>query len=126
MSDSKLFKFAGIVTDGKGRTKVRFGNDLVARIKVLVKAAKASRLDLIELPTPMNKIDSAKYLASLEQFSSSADQATIADALSMREAKLVKAAKIKTSTLSIDGIRRRGRPRKINVTVSDVINAVAA
>lgn len=126
MSDNKLFKFAGIVTDGKGRTKVRFGNDIVARIKILVKMAKATRMDLVELPVPMNKIDSSKYLATLEQFSSRADQATIADALSMRENKIAKAAKFSASyanASSIDGIRRRGRPRKIAVTVADVLGA---
>lgn len=126
---SKLFKVAGIVTDGKGRSKVRFGNDLAGRIKILAKAAQASRLDFVELPTPMNKVDSLKYLATLELFKSSSDQATIADALSSREdkptkpAKEPKTAKVKSTTaLSIDSIK--ARTRKPDVTPTDVLNAV--
>ena len=33
--DNRTFKVAGISTDPKGSTKIRFANDYVARIKIL-------------------------------------------------------------------------------------------
>ena len=44
-----------------GVTKVRFANDLVSRIKILVKN-KCENINLIELPEPMTKLEALKYL----------------------------------------------------------------
>ena len=56
----KLFTVAGTATH-KGVTKVRFANDLVARIKILNKAG-ATDINLVELPTPMSKLEALQYL----------------------------------------------------------------
>ena len=61
MSQDKLFTVAGTATH-KGVTKVRFANDLVARIKILNKAG-ATNINLVELPSAMTKLDALKYLS---------------------------------------------------------------
>ena len=60
MSADKLFTVAGTATHN-GTTKVRFANDLVARIKILNKAG-ATNINLIELPNAMTKLEALKYL----------------------------------------------------------------
>lgn len=135
MSETKLFSVAGIVTDGKGRSKVRFGNDLAGRIKVLAKTAGANRIDFVNLPSPMGKVDALKYLTGHEMFQSPEDQAVIADGLSNRMPKTVKepkAAKTKKETKvkvskknapSLDSIKARAKKSK--ATVADVLSAAA-
>ena len=60
MSNDKLFTVAGTATH-KGVTKVRFANDLVARIKILSKAG-ATDVNLVELPRAMTKLEALQYL----------------------------------------------------------------
>ena len=55
-----MFKVAG-VSRLKGEFKVRFANDLVARIKILTKAG-ATDINLVELPKPMNKVQAMAFL----------------------------------------------------------------
>lgn len=126
MSD-KLFAVAGVVTDGKGRSKVRYGNDLAGRIKVLTKAAGATRLEFVELPTPSTKIDAIKYLMSHEKFQSPEDQAVLADAMATREPKAPKVkkekvAKVKASKKSapsLDSIKSRAK--KVKATTESMV-----
>ena len=59
--DDKLFTVAGTATNPDGTTKVRFANDLVARIKILNKAG-CTNIDLVELPEPMTKLQALQYL----------------------------------------------------------------
>jgi hypothetical protein len=63
MATDKLFTVAGTATHA-GITKVRFANDLVARIKILAKAG-ATDVNLVELPTPMTKLEALQYLQTL-------------------------------------------------------------
>jgi len=136
MSDAKVFAIAGIVTDGQGRSKVRFGNDLAGRIKVLSKSAGASRLDFVSLPQSMSKLDAVTYLMSHKDFKSPQDQAVLSDALLGRTPKAPSASKAKTctkkvavakkNTPSIEAIKARTKkPVKAAVTVKDVLTAVA-
>lgn len=60
MSD-KQFTVAGYATNPDGTVKVRFANDLVARIKILNKAG-CTNVNLVELPKPMNKVEALEYL----------------------------------------------------------------
>jgi len=60
----KLFTVAGTATTPDGVTKVRFANDLVARIKILTKA-RNTNINLVELPQPMTKLDALKHLQTL-------------------------------------------------------------
>lgn len=135
MSETKLFAVAGIVTDGKGRSKVRFGNDLAGRIKILAKAVGATRIDFVDLPSPMGKVDALKYLASHEKFQSPEDQAVIGDNLSNRmpktakepkAPKATKEAKVKVSKQNVPSLASiKARGKKSTATVEDVIAAVA-
>jgi hypothetical protein len=58
------FTVAGTAAQN-GITKVRFANDLVSRIKILVKN-NCENINLIELPEPMTKIEALKYLETLD------------------------------------------------------------
>lgn len=63
MASEKLYTVAGTATHN-GVTKVRFANDLVARIKILTKAG-ATDINLVELPKPMSKLEALQYLQTL-------------------------------------------------------------
>lgn len=60
----KLFTVAGTATNPDGTTKVRFANDLVARIKILTKA-NCTNIDLVELPRAMTKLEALEHLQTL-------------------------------------------------------------
>ena len=75
MSKDKLFTVAGTATH-KGVTKVRFANDLVARIKILSKAG-ATDVNLVELPRAMTKLEALQHLTDLIQLTNFKD--SIAD-----------------------------------------------
>lgn len=57
----KLFTSFGITTRNN-QTKVRFGNDIVARIKIFAK--EGYTVDFVELPSPMTKLDALIYAKS--------------------------------------------------------------
>lgn len=54
------FKVVGVSTLN-GATKVRFANDFVSRVKMLIKAGHAD-IELIELEQPLSKADAVTYL----------------------------------------------------------------
>ena len=120
----QTFKVAGITTHN-GNTKVRFTDDMVRRIKQFTKGG-ATRIDLVELPSEMTKIEALQYLAAHAEFQSAGDQATIADSLAdkTKEASKgtvkVKVAKAKTSP-SIDAIKARA---KKSVTAEQILAEV--
>jgi hypothetical protein len=60
----KMFTVAGTATNADGTVKARFANDLVARIKILNKAG-CTNINLIELPSPMTKLQALQHLQSL-------------------------------------------------------------
>jgi hypothetical protein len=64
MSVEKLFTVAGTATNADGTVKARFANDLVARIKILNKAG-CTAINLIELPSPMTKLQALQHLQSI-------------------------------------------------------------
>ncbi len=116
MANSQTFKVVGITTHGDS-TKVRFTDDMVRRIKQFSKGG-ASRVDFIELPSEMTKIEALKYMAAHADFQSPSDQATIADSLADREKEAskgevkVKTSKVKAKTKvkpSLDTIKARAK-----------------
>jgi hypothetical protein len=119
----QTFKVAGITTHN-GNSKVRFTDDMIRRVKQFSKGG-ATRIDLIELPSEMTKVESLKYLQAHADFQSPADQALIADALADREKTASKGeVKVKTSKKtkpSLDAIKARGK--KKDVTAEDVLAA---
>lgn len=111
---AKTFKVAGI-TSHDGSTKVRFTDDMVRRIKQFTKGG-ATRCDFVELPSEMTKVEALKYLASLDQFKSASDQATIADALEDREKELSKGeVKVKTDKKSTKASTKKAVKAKPSV-----------
>lgn len=118
----QTFKVAGITTHN-GNSKVRFTDDMIRRVKQFSKGG-ATRIDLIELPSEMTKVDCLKYLQTHADFQSSADQALIADALADREKTASKGeVKVKTSKKtkpSIDAIKARA---KKDVTAEEIVAA---
>lgn len=105
----QTFKVAGITTHGTS-TKVRFTDDMIRRVKQFSKGG-ASRIELIELPSEMTKIEALKYLQTHETFKSAEDQATIADCLADKEKEARKGeVKVKaTKKPSMDAIKARAK-----------------
>jgi recombinational DNA repair protein RecR len=76
MATDKLFSVAGIsVLDGE--YKVRFANDMM-RIKVLAKSGHED-IRLADLETAVTKMDAAKLILAMDEFSDSVAQATITE-----------------------------------------------
>lgn len=118
---TQTFKVVGI-TEHNGNAKVRFTHDMVRRVKQFSKGG-ATRIDFIELPEEMTKIDALKYMLTCKEFASEDDQATINDTLEdkIREAgKGTGIVKVKAKP-SLDAIKNR--PRK-DVTVNDILGAI--
>ena len=119
----QTFKVAGITTHN-GNTKVRFTDDMVRRIKQFTKGG-ASRIDLVELPSEMDKVEALKYLAAHADFQSPGDQATIADSLADKTKEASKGTvkvKVAKTKPSIDAIKARS---KKNVSATDLLEVRA-
>jgi hypothetical protein len=93
MATEKLFTVAGTATQN-GVTKARFANDLVARIKILNKAG-CTDINLVELPTPMTKLQALQHLQSLGITDGDAGHA-VAEKLA-EKAKVAKAAEVRVA-----------------------------
>ena len=122
----QTFKVAGMTTNN-GNTKVRFTDDMVRRIKQFTKGGH-TRVDFVDLPSEMTKIEALNYLATHTNFQSPADQATIADTLAdkLKEANKgtvkVNVAKTKTKVKpSIDAIKARSKKATKEVSVEQVL-----
>jgi hypothetical protein len=105
----QTFKVAGITTHN-GNSKVRFTDDLVRRVKQFGKGG-ATRIDLIELPSEMTKLEALKYLQTHADFQAGDDQAVISDAISDREKEARKGeVKVKADKKpSMDAIKARAK-----------------
>jgi hypothetical protein len=64
MATEKTFTVAGTATNADGTAKVRFANDLVARIKILNKN-NCTNINLVELPQAMTKLEALQHLQTL-------------------------------------------------------------
>lgn len=115
---NQTFKVAGITTHN-GNTKVRFTDDMVRRIKQFSKGG-ASRIDLIELPSEMTKIEALQYMATHAEFQSAGDQATISDALADKQKEASKGnVKVKADKKpSMDAIKARAKAQTKTKEVS--------
>lgn len=115
----QLFTVVGITVHGND-AKIRFTDDMCRRVKQFSKG-RASRIDFIDLPNKMTKIEALKYMLTCKEFSSAEDQATIKDTLEdkIKESRRGE-VKVK-ATPSLDAIKVR--PRK-DITVEDILEAV--
>ena len=105
----QLFKVAGITTHN-GNSKVRFTDDLIRRVKQFTKGG-ATRIDLMELPSAMTKLDALKYLQAHADYQSPDDQALIGDAIADREKAPKSEVKVKAAKPSLDAIKQRGKAK---------------
>lgn len=107
----QLFKVAGITTHN-GNSKVRFTDDLIRRVKQFTKGG-ATRIDLMELPSAMTKVEALKFLQGHTDYQSPEDQALIADSLADREKSVkkgeVKVKATKAAKPSLDAIKTRAK-----------------
>jgi hypothetical protein len=118
---SKLFTVAGLTlhsTNDITVEKVRFGTDLIRMIKMLSNPKKINhtatglslapkRVDMVELPYPMLKLEALKFLEAHPDFQSPADQALISEALFVRTPKQKRTPKTPKVKLSIDSLQSR-------------------
>jgi hypothetical protein len=101
----KLFTVAGTATNPDGTTKARFANDLVARIKILNKA-KCTAINLVELPSPMTKLQALQYLQDTQGYTGDASYA-VANKLA-EKTKVAKKGEVKVKTApNLTSIRAR-------------------
>ena len=106
LNTEKLFTVAGTATNPDGTTKVRFANDLVARIKILNKAG-CTNLELVELPRPMTKLEAITYLQGLGTITG--DAAFVLEGKAAEKSKVAKKSEVKVIATkpSIASIRAR-------------------
>ena len=108
----QMFKVAGITTHN-GNSKIRFTDDLIRRVKQFAKGG-ATRIDLMELPNAMTKVDALKYLQTHADYQSPNDQALISDSLADREKAPKNEVKVKASKVvkpNLDAIKERGKTK---------------
>jgi hypothetical protein len=98
MSQDKLFTVAGTATNADGTVKARFANDLVARIKILNKA-DCTNINLVELPSPMTKLQALQHLQSVGITEGDAGYA-VANKLA-EKTKIAKKGEVKVAGASI-------------------------
>ena len=120
------FKVAGVTTHN-GNSKVRFTDDMVRRVKQFSKGG-ATRIDLVELPSEMTKVEALKYLQSHADFQSGDDQALISDSLADREkapksTKSVKVKVTKANKPSMSSIKAKAAKTK-EVTAEELLKEV--
>jgi hypothetical protein len=98
-----MFKVTGVSTQD-GLTKVRFANDFVSRVKMLIKAGHTD-IELMELPEAMSKADAVTYLKTTElmQNPKFAEAITLAD----EKYNLNYAVKLTKPNLSLAAIKAR-------------------
>lgn len=73
MINEKTYTVCGTARNVDGTLKVRVANDLVSRIKTLVKY-NCTDINLIELPEEMTKLNALEYIKNLPDFKSDEQQ----------------------------------------------------
>jgi hypothetical protein len=97
------FKVVGVSTLN-GVTKVRFANDFVSRVKMLIKAGH-NDIELIELAEPLTKADAVTYLKTTDLMNT----ARFAEAIGLADEKYNHNYTVKLSrpNLSLEAIKAR-------------------
>jgi hypothetical protein len=99
----KLFTVAGTATQN-GNTKVRFANDLVARIKILNKNG-CTDINLVELPKPMTKLEALQYL---QQQGITGDAGYAVAGKLAEKTKLAKKGEVKVKAIGVKATAKTG------------------
>ena len=116
---TQTFNITGI-SETNGVSKVRWTNDMVRRVKILAKRG-ATRIDLVDLPERMNKIDALKFMLTHPKFQSEDDQATIQETLEDKVREFAKKGVRVKKAVSLGQIK--SRPRN-DVSVTDILEMV--
>jgi hypothetical protein len=114
----KLFTVAGTATNPDGTTKARYANDLVARIKILNKAG-CTAINLVELPSPMTKLQALQFLTDTQGYTGDASYA-VANKLA-EKSKVAKKGEVKISAKSA-----KAPKAKSTVTAEELLEAAKA
>ena len=101
-----MFKVAGVSTLN-GKTKVRFANDMVSRVKMLNKGGHQD-ITLIELPTALSKGDIVKHLKTLSDFTSNPK---FAEAIASADEKYNSSATVKVSKPNLENLKARAEAK---------------
>ena len=109
----KLFKVAGIATDRKNCTKVRYANDLETRTKVLV-AAKFTNVHLVNLNDEFDKSEACQLLKTMQEFNNYHD---------IIDNELARLSRI-DDDYSVKMYKKQRKLAVANITVSDILNAI--
>lgn len=98
-----MFKVTGVSTL-KGKTKVRFANDLVSRVKMLIKDGHDD-INLVELASAMSKLDCIKHLKGTDLYLTP----KFAEAIDAAEEKYTAMGTVRVSKteLSLEAIKAR-------------------
>lgn len=120
MKNDKLFTVAGTATQD-GNTKVRFANDLVARIKILTKVG-CTNINLVELPKAMTKLEALAHLQTLQL---SADETFAVQTKLAEKTKVAKKGEVKVAKPAATKAKAVAKPVKAGVTAKQVLDAVA-
>ncbi len=102
-----LFTVVGVSADTQNQYKVRFANDLVSRVKILVKAGHKD-IELMSLPTAMTKAEAVTYLKTTDV----GKLPVFAEAISNADEKYNgtgKTVKVGKPALSIEAIKARNK-----------------
>ena len=103
-----MFKIVGISTL-KGKTKVRFANDMVTRIKILNKEGHQD-INLIDLPSEMSKLDAIRYLKTTDLY------VKFPQAIDAAEEKYVAMGTVKIQGPSLEAIKARAGITEVETT----------
>ena len=95
----KQFTVAGTASQN-GNIKVRFANDLVARIKILNKN-NCTDINLIELPRPMSKLEALQYLQTQGEQFTSGDAGYAVAAKLAEKTKVAKKGEVKVAGVKV-------------------------
>lgn len=117
MSNDKTFTVAGTAVNKDGTVKVRFANDLVARVKILNKAG-CNHINLVELPKAMTKLEALKHLQELGITAGDAGYA-VANKLA-EKSQLAKKGEVKVSA---KGAKTKSVTATVNTRAVESTNA---
>jgi hypothetical protein len=105
-----MFKVTGISTLN-GKTKVRFANDLVSRVKILNKDGHTD-INLIELSVEMSKKDAVKHLKTTDLYTK------FASAIDTADEKYNSLGTVKVTKPSLEAIKARAGITETEVAVN--------
>ena len=109
----KVYKVAGIATDKRGNTKVRYSNELDNRIKVLTRDS-FTNINLIELDDYYDKFEICQMLLSDNRFT---DYIDIIDNELSRLNRL-------SDDYSVKLLKKQRKLALANITAEDILDAI--